>query len=631
MEFINNINIGRRLNIILSTVIALVLLSLGSYLLNKEKKKIISDTDIRMTEQVSDMVRMIDNEIQQNQQLVETGGAYVENYVNTLGELKIVDSLKIPFTATNQITGEQVNLQLSSWYINDQLVQNSNSIVDEVANEIGGTATIFQSIPQGYLRISTNVLKENGQRAIGTFIPNESTVAQAISAGKEYKGRAFVVNEWYLTNYRPILSNGKVVGISYYGVHEKNLSAMRSFFNSKKYFKSGYPYLVTAQGELIIHPTSEGDNISDQDFFKQMLESSTKKNKSEYLWEGKTKYQYFEYVEKIDSYVAVTIYREELMDIVNETRIAIAIALIIGMGIFILANSYIARNISHSLQRAVNMAEAIAGGNLTERLEIYQKDEVGKLAEALNSMQERLKDIIAEIISGAESISSASEELSSSAETLSEGATEQASNIEEVSSTMEQMSANIAQNTDNAQETEKVSSEANIKFKEVADKSSQAEQANKLIAEKIGVINDIAFQTNLLALNAAVEAARAGEHGKGFAVVASEVRKLAENSKIAADEIVQLSQSGLVLTQEAGRVMNETIPKIENTSKLIQEISAASLEQNNGASQVNNAIQDLNNVTQTNASTSEQVASSAEELASQAEQLQSIIEYFRVK
>lgn len=195
---------------------------------------------------------------------------------------------------------------------------------------------------------------------------------------------------------------------------------------------------------------------------------------------------------------------------------------------------------------------------------------------------------------------------------------------------MEEISANIEQNTDNASQTEKVSSEANLEIKNVASKSSQAVEANKKIASKITVINDIAFQTNLLALNAAVEAARAGEHGKGFAVVAAEVRKLAENSKKAAEEIVHLATTGLQISEEAGEVMQGIIPKVENTSKLTQEISAASIEQNNGASQVNDAIQQLNNVTQQNAAASEQLATSAEEMSSQAEQLKDMISFFKV-
>jgi methyl-accepting chemotaxis protein len=213
---------------------------------------------------------------------------------------------------------------------------------------------------------------------------------------------------------------------------------------------------------------------------------------------------------------------------------------------------------------------------------------------------------------------------------MSQGASEQASSVEEVSSTMEQIAANVEQNTENAQQTEKISISAQMGISEVSEGANKAVEASRVIAQKIQIINDIAFQTNILALNAAVEAARAGEHGKGFAVVAAEVRKLAERSKVAADEIVGLTQNSLELAEGAGSKMAEILPDIEKTTKLVQEIAAASLEQNNGAGQVNSAVQQLNSVTQQNAAASEELATNAEELASQAQQLKDLVSYFKV-
>lgn len=218
--------------------------------------------------------------------------------------------------------------------------------------------------------------------------------------------------------------------------------------------------------------------------------------------------------------------------------------------------------------------------------------------------------------------------MSDSSRLLSLGANGQASSIEEISSTMEEISSNIELNRQNAQQMEMASTESNESIKTVAEKSRKSIEATKMIAEKITLINDIAFQTNILALNAAVEAARAGENGKGFAVVASEVRKLAENSKSTADEIVNLIQFGLRITEETGEVMANTIPMIENTSTLIKEITVSSIEQNNGTEQVNSAIQQLNSLTQQNALSSEELASRAEELFGQAEKLKKAISFF---
>jgi methyl-accepting chemotaxis protein len=242
----------------------------------------------------------------------------------------------------------------------------------------------------------------------------------------------------------------------------------------------------------------------------------------------------------------------------------------------------------------------------------------------------KLKEIIATIVIGSGNIASASQQISSGSQQLSQGASEQAASVEEVSSTMEEISANIQQNTENSQQTEKKSQMAHMGINEVAERAQKAMEANKNIADKITIINDIAFQTNILALNAAVEAARAGEHGKGFAVVAAEVRKLAERSKVAAEEIVDLTQNSLELAEGAGQKMMEILPEVEKTSQLVQEITAASIEQNNGASQVNNAVQQLNTVTQQNSAASEELATSSEEMAAQAEQLKAIVSFFKV-
>ena len=213
---------------------------------------------------------------------------------------------------------------------------------------------------------------------------------------------------------------------------------------------------------------------------------------------------------------------------------------------------------------------------------------------------------------------------------MSQGANEQAASVEEVSSTMEQMTANIQQNNQNAKQSQKISISAQEGITDVNERSQKAVAATKKISEKIDIINDIAFQTNILALNAAVEAARAGEQGRGFAVVAAEVRKLAENSKRAAEEIVGLSKNGLTLTQESGEKLAEMLPEIEKTTSLVQEIAAASSEQANGAEQVNNAMQQLNSVSQQNAAASEELAGNAEEMSSQTDQLKDIIQFFKV-
>ncbi len=306
------------------------------------------------------------------------------------------------------------------------------------------------------------------------------------------------------------------------------------------------------------------------------------------------------------------------------------VAIVIGLFISVIVNTYLTK----SIKKSVELAKIYANGDLTVSLskeDLEVKDELGDLARSMSSMGSKLKEIISSVLIGADNVSSASGQTSSASQQLSQGATEQASSVEEISSTMEEISANIGQNTDNALQTEKISINVSQGIETIGAASNESLQSIRDIASKIGIINDIAFQTNILALNAAVEAARAGEHGRGFAVVADEVRKLAERSKIAADEIVSLSSKSVSVTESATALVNNLIPEITKTARLVQEIAAASTEQNNGALQVNNAIQQLNNITQQNAAASEELATSSEELASQAEQLKEMISFFKVE
>ena len=306
------------------------------------------------------------------------------------------------------------------------------------------------------------------------------------------------------------------------------------------------------------------------------------------------------------------------------TFLCIGIILAVTLGIFI------SRIISLPLRQGVAFAEAVAKGDLTQRIQLDQKDEVGQLAAAMNDMVTQLKEIVSDVKSASDNVASGSQQLSSSSEEMSQGASEQAAAAEEASSSMEQMSSNIRQNADNAIQTEKIA----VKSAEDAKKGGKAVEetvhAMKEIAGKISIIEEIARQTNLLALNAAIEAARAGEHGKGFAVVASEVRKLAERSQKAAAEISELSGSSVEVAETAGELLAKMVPDIQRTAELVQEISAASKEQDTGAEQINKAIQQLDQVIQQNASASEEMASTSEELAAQAERLQGSIAFFRM-
>ena len=271
-------------------------------------------------------------------------------------------------------------------------------------------------------------------------------------------------------------------------------------------------------------------------------------------------------------------------------------------------------------------AEEIANGNLTVKLK--ERSEKDTLMQALTAMVDGLTRTVSDIRSIAGEVSAASQAISTASVQVSKGASAHAASAEEASSAMEQMVSNIKQNADNAQTTDKIANKSATDAQESGKSVREAVSAMKDIASKISIIEEIARQTNLLALNAAIEAARAGEHGKGFAVVASEVRRLAERSQKSAGEINQLSSDTLKVSEKSGEMLNKLVPDIQKTAELVQEISAASKEQDTGSSQINQALQQLEKVIQENASASEEMASTTEELTGQAEQLVSALAFF---
>jgi methyl-accepting chemotaxis protein len=318
---------------------------------------------------------------------------------------------------------------------------------------------------------------------------------------------------------------------------------------------------------------------------------------------------------------------DELVDEANKIIIGTIIAALI-LGVIIAM--FLANLITVPIIVGVKFAQSLSEGDLTAKLEVNGKDEIGQLAQALRDMRDKLSQVVAQVRSNSDTLASASQEVSATAQSMSQMATEQAASVEETTSSIEQLNSSVQQNTENAHVTEQMATKSAGEARDGGEAVNETVLAMKNIAKKIGLIEDIAYKTNLLSLNAAIEAASAGEHGKGFAVVAAEVRKLAESSRVTAEEINELATNSVAIAEKAGTLIAAVVPNIVKTADLVQEINAASMEQSSGINQINDAMRQLDKATQQNAASAEELAATSEELNGQATQLQHAVAFFKL-
>ncbi len=621
-----------KVNLAIVTILLLFSSILSITFYKTLSKEIEKTTQENMTSQLTDLNTLLESEVLAKQNNAKLAMNFAETLFNNEGTIVETEE-SIIVNGINQLTKEEKQYQIPIWELSDSPIYKNNRLVDYIQEQTLETATIFQKIDDGYLRIATNVIKTDGKRAIGTFIPNDSEVVKTIETGETFYGRAFVVNDWYLTAYKPIYIDGGIKGILYVGTKEKNYAFLKKVFSNKSFYENGYPYLIDEIGNFIIHPTQEKENYSQAQFFKQLTLKNGDIGKTEYIWpetsNGKKKIQYYKYFAPYKCFISTSVYKSDMYAGLNRLILFSTLLIITSAVLLFFSMSKFLSPIINQLRLMANNAEAIANGNLTINLSSTRTDELGKLSVSLNSMIVKLKEVVNEIASGAQQLNSSGLQFDSTSQDISQGANEQASSIEEVSSTMEEISSSIIQNTDSSQKTKEIADKVVDEIKNVNKKALEASYISKVIAEKIQSINEISSQTNILSLNAAIEAAKAGVHGRGFAVVADQVRRLAEDSKIAANEIIDLVKQSVGMTESAGKSLQELIPDIEKTSMLVHGITIAGQELETGVNQINSSLQQINVATIQNAAGSEQLASGAKELSSQSVHLMKLISYFK--
>ncbi|MYN04694.1 HAMP domain-containing protein [Pseudoduganella sp. DS3] len=544
-----------------------------------------------------------------------------------------------------------------------KLVNNDFGIPDGFTTQTGAIATIFAIEGEEFVRVTTSVKKENGERAIGTQLDHANPSYAKLRAGQPYTGLAQLFGKPYITQYDPVKdASGKVVGALFIGIDiSKNIASLKEKIKGIRIGESGYVYVLNAApgkdlGKLLVHPEQEGASMLEtkdsngKTFIREMLEQ--KNGEIRYMWadagskeSAREKLLVFRHFEDWKWVVAGGTYVHEITrDAVNaRNRYALcgAVALVAFAASLLLLVRVI---VTRPLAAVQDAAGRIASGDLTVSLQVNSGDEIGKVLGAMNGISQRLAAVVGGVREGADQIATASSEIAAGNQDLSARTEQQASSLEETAASMEELTSTVRQNADNARQANtlvrdasEIAARGGAQVAQVVEKMGAINDASRKIEDIISVIDGIAFQTNILALNAAVEAARAGEQGRGFAVVATEVRNLAQRSAAAAHEIKGLIanstgevEAGAKLVEQAGATMEEVVHSVRRVTDIMGAITSASEEQRAGIDQVNQAIGQMDQVTQQNAALVEEAAAASAAMQDQAEALVREVRTFKL-
>lgn len=651
-SFWGRIGIGIKLslsNFILIAALVSVLISVIGYAVSSAIEQRAAREMTTRNELLKDLITTSDQDLHERvQQLAQGFQTMIPQPIEVTSHAVTLDGITAPLMFAY---GETIN--------------SDNSIVDSFTKITDAVATIFVKSGDDYIRISTSLLDQHQNRHIGTKLEHSNPAYAALSAGEKYMGLATLFGREYMTHYTPLKDDqGEIIGATFIGIDFSNfLTTLKGAISEFSVGETGYYYVLNSApgpqyGELVTHPTLEGQNVlniqdaNGRPFIKELME--LREGTMLYPWQDQrnqsskvdekmvafTHYAPWEWIIVGGTYT--TEYTKEINALI--TRFAL-LGLIILLVVSALWYGLIQRMIVRPITRMNSVAETIATGDLTAAIQVTREDEIGQLMGTINKITRDLTRVVAHVRTDSYSVAAASSQIAQANVDLSARTENQASALSQTAASMEELEVTVRQNADSASTANQLATQArNVAERggqvvaDVVDTMQGINTSSHKIAEIVSVIDSIAFQTNILALNAAVEAARAGQHGRGFAVVATEVRSLSARSATAAQEIralidssVQQVEDGTALVHRAGTTMSEIVSSIRHVTDIMNEISAASLEQQAGVGQIAQAVNQMDQATQQNAALVEQMTAAANSLRQQSDDLVETVSVFRIE